>query len=415
LTIDGALVTAYLNRLYEIGTLPEGGVWRPVYTPAWDEARHVVRGWMADAGLTVREDAVGNLFGRLEGAAPAPIIMVGSHIDSVYAGGRLDGALGVVGAIAAVRSLRARFPWPDRTVEVFVSCEEEDSRFICDFWGSRALLGQIRPEEAASYRDAEGIVLADAMRTYSLDPDHIPTATRTDIGACVELHIEQGPVLDREGIALGVVETISGVNRTRVRVRGRADHAGTTPMAMRADPLLASAQIIVAMRELALSMGEPARVSVCALHVFPNQANVVAGTVECIVDSRHPNRATQRTLLETMAVRCREIAAAQGVEVQTDVLVDQEPTAMDPGLIAVCEHVIQRRGWTYRRMVSGAGHDSQILGRQIPTVMLFVPSRDGRSHSPAEYTPPEQVMVGVQALAGVVEELACAPKHAVGT
>jgi allantoate deiminase len=404
-SIDATLVRTYLDRLYEVGRLPGGGVWRGVYSPAWNEARETVRGWLKDAGLVVREDAVGNLFGRLAGARPGPVVLVGSHIDSVYAGGRLDGPLGVVAAIAAVRALQQSGKQPDRTVDVFVSCEEEDSRFICDFWGSRAILGDIRPGEAESLRDADGVVMADEMRRCGLDPARVGEAARDDVGAFLELHIEQGPVLDREGIALGVVEAISGLNRTQVRVRGRADHAGTTPIAMRSDALLAASHMVISMRGLADELGEPARVTVGTLNARPNQPNIVDGEVDFIVDSRHPNRQLQRRLVDEIGQRCRAIAADHGLAVETELLVDQPPTPMDPTMIQLVERVIQRRGWTYRRMVSGAGHDSQILGRRIPTVMIFVPSRDGRSHSPAEFTPEEQILPGVQALADTLAEL----------
>ena len=405
ITIDTDLVATYLDRLYSIGQLPEGGVWRPVYSPAWREAQRVVRGWLEEAGLTVREDAVGNLFGRLEGAGDEPVILVGSHLDTVYAGGKFDGALGVVGAIAAVSALQKKGQRPKRPVEVFVSCEEEDSRFVCDFWGSRAILGQIDASEATRYRDAEGVVLADAMRECGLDPRRIGEASRSDVAAFLELHIEQGPVLDREGIALGVVEAISGLNRTTVRVEGKADHAGTTPMAMRGDALVAAAEMILAIRGVAEEHGEPARATVGRLTVHPNQPNIVAGAVEFIVDSRHPDRGAQQALLEDVNQRCRDVGVARGVSVQTHVLVDQPPTPMHRPLVGIVERAIRRHGWSYRRMVSGAGHDSQILGRQVPTAMIFVPSRDGRSHSPAEFTPLEHIIPGVQVLADAVEEL----------
>jgi allantoate deiminase len=406
LSVDGALVHEYLDRLYEVGRLPGGGVWRPVYSPAWNEARTLVRGWLAEAGLAVREDVVGNLFGRLEGRLAGPAVLVGSHIDSVYAGGKFDGPLGVVGAIAAVRALKAQQPRPARPVEVFVSCEEEDSRFICDFWGSRAILGTIHLGEAEALRDADGVVMADAMREYGLDPIRVGEAKRTDVAAFLELHIEQGPVLDAEGISLGVVEAISGLNRTRVRVQGRADHAGTTPLSLRSDALVAASAMVLAVRQLAEEFGEPARATVGSLNVRPNQPNIVAGEVELIVDSRHPDRALQQQLVQAASRRCQEIGAALGVAVETEVLVDQTPTPMNPALVARIEQAIQRRGWSYRRFVSGAGHDSQILGRQIPTAMIFVPSRSGRSHSPAEFTPDEQVLPGVQTLADVLAALA---------
>jgi allantoate deiminase len=406
LTVDSDLVASYLDRLYQIGSLPEGGVWRPVYSSAWDEARRVIRGWLAESGLVVREDAVGNLFGRLAGREPGPVVMVGSHIDSVYAGGKFDGPLGVVGAIVAARSIQTAGLRPRHPIDVFVSCEEEDSRFICDFWGSRAILGQIRPDEVLTCRDASGTTIGDAMREYGLDPSNIGQAARSDIAAFLELHIEQGPVLDAEGINLGVVEAISGLNRTQVRVRGRADHAGTTPMVMRADALVAAAAMILGIRDLAAELGEPTRATVGSLSVRPNQPNIVAGEVELVVDSRHPDRRAQQSLTAAVSRRCQEIGNARGVAAETNVLVDQPPTPMSERLVDQIEQVIQRRGWSHRRMVSGAGHDSQILGRQIPTAMIFVPSRGGRSHSPAEFTSLEQIIPGVVTLAETLWALA---------
>jgi allantoate deiminase len=403
--IDSALIENYLDRLYEIGRLPDGGVWRPVYSPAWDEARREVRQWLSDAGLMVREDAVGNLFGRLDGRSDGPVVMVGSHVDSVYAGGKFDGPLGVVGAIASVRALRESGHRPAQPIDVFVSCEEEDSRFICDFWGSRAILGTIGPKEAATIRDPDGITIGDAMRQYDLDPDRIPEAARTDIAAFLELHIEQGPVLDREGLDLGVVESISGLNRTLVRVYGRADHAGTTPMSMRRDALAATAEMILAVRRVALELGEPARATVGTLNARPNQPNIVDGEVELIVDSRHPDREAQRELLRRIHEACSDAARSAELTIDLNVLVDQQPTPMNPKVVGAIEASIQRGGWRHRRMVSGAGHDSQILGRRIPTAMIFVPSRDGRSHSPAEHTPLEQLLPGVQTLADTLRDL----------
>ncbi|HUX87247.1 MAG TPA: Zn-dependent hydrolase [Chloroflexota bacterium] len=403
--VDEALVATYLERLYEIGRLDGGGVWRPTYSPAWQEARGVVRGWLEEAGLTVREDAVGNLFGRLEGIETGPVILVGSHIDTVYAGGKFDGALGVVGAIVATRALQEVLPRPRLPVEVFVSCEEEDSRFICDFWGSRALLGEIDPMEADHCRDVEGVVLADAMAAFGLEPRRVGEARRNDLGCFLELHIEQGPVLEQAGISLGIVESISGLNRTAVQVVGQADHAGTTPIAMRRDAGLAAAEMLLAVRSIADELGEPARATVGTHTVYPNQPNIVPGRVEFVVDSRHPDRATQIALLDAVCRRCQEVAAKHSVTVTIKTLIDQPPTPMDPRLVATLEDCAERRQISHRRMVSGAGHDAQVIGRRVPAVMLFVPSQGGRSHSPAEHTSLEQLVPGVQILADALTEL----------
>lgn len=406
ITVDDKLVARYLDQLDQVGRLPEGGVWRGSYSPAWQEARECVRGWLIEAGLTVREDAVGNLFGRLEGRHAGPVIMLGSHIDSVYAGGKFDGPLGVIGAIAAVRALRAVEPRPAHPVEVFVSAEEEDSRFISNFWGSRALTGQIDPAEADQIRDQDGILLGDAMRDLGLEPSRIPTAARDDIAAMLELHIEQGPILDETGDQLGIVEAICGLCRLAVSVRGRSNHAATTPMAMRQDALLVAAEIVVGLRRLVSELGEPARGTVGRLEVQPNQPVIIAERVDFIIDTRHPDRTRQLELIEGARRLCQTTAANHGLAIETRVLVEQAPTIMDAGLVALLEELATQRGWRHRRMISGAGHDSQILGRRFPTVMIFVPSRGGLSHAPAEFTPHDQLMPGVQLLADALARLA---------
>jgi allantoate deiminase len=254
-------------------------------------------------------------------------------------------------------------------------------------------------------RDADGVAIGEAMRAFGLEPERISEAARADLAAFLELHIEQGPVLDREGIDLGIVEAISGLNRTRVRVRGRADHAGTTPMAMRHDALTAAADIVLEARRIADAMGEPARATVGNLTTRPNQPNIVAGEVDLIVDSRHPDREAQLRLVREIHASCAAIARSSGVTAELDLLVDQPPTPMDPKILAAIEAAVRGGGWSYRRMVSGAGHDSQILGRRVPTAMIFVPSRDGRSHSPAEFTPTNQLLPGIQVLANTLREL----------
>lgn len=267
------------------------------------------------------------------------------------------------------------------------------------------MLGEIDPAEASNYRDADGIVMSDAMAEYGLEPRRIGEARRNDLGAFLELHIEQGPVLEQAGIVLGIVEAISGLNRTSVQVVGQADHAGTTPIAMRRDAGLAAAEMLLAVRSVADELGEPARATVGTLTMYPNQPNIVPSRVEFIVDSRHPDRAAQVALLEAISGRCQEVAARHGVSVSIKTLIDQPPTVMDPRLVASLEGCAQRRGLSTRRMVSGAGHDAQVVGRKIPTVMLFVPSQGGRSHSPAEHTSFEQIVPGVQVLADALTEL----------
>ena len=231
--IDEALLHRCLDELYAIGAEPGGGVYRPLYSDAWAVACNLVEGWMKDAGLAVRRDAVGNIWGRVEGSGKA--VVTGSHVDTVRHGGRLDGALGITAGLAALRALIEARGKPKRPLELLVVCEEEGSRFATNFWGSRAIIGAIGPDEADSVKDAEGVTLARAMRERGFDPENISSAARDDLGAFVELHIEQGAVLETERVPLAVVTTIAGGVHLEIVVTGRPDHAGTTPMDLRRD------------------------------------------------------------------------------------------------------------------------------------------------------------------------------------
>src|SRR6267378_1818925 len=245
--IDGALLEPRLDELYAIGAQPEGGAYRPLYGPAWAAAVDLVQKWMKDAGLETRRDAVGNLWGRAEGAGKA--IVTGSHIDTVRHGGRLDGALGIVAGLTAVETLLKEKGKPRRTLEVVAICEEEGSRFPTNFWGSRAIVGAIDKPDAA---------MAAAMRECGLDPARIATAARDDIDTFVELHIEQGAVLETSNTPLAVVSAIVGTAHLEIVVTGRPDHAGTTPMDLRLDALTGAAAMVQAVPSIAAALGRPA-------------------------------------------------------------------------------------------------------------------------------------------------------------
>src|SRR5207247_10342024 len=247
--IDGALLEQRLDELYKIGTEPGGGVYRPLYGSAWAEAGDCVERWMKKAGLEARRDAVGNLWGRLDGTKKGKVIVTGSHIDTVRRGGRLDGALGIVAGLTAVEALLEEKGKPRRTLEVVAICEEEGSRFATNLWGSRAIVGAI---------DAVDGDMAVAMRERGLDPSTISTAARDDIDTFVELHIEQGAVLDASGKPLAVVSAIVGTAHLEVDVTGRPDHAGTTPMGLRQDALAGAAAMIQAVESTARSRAAPA-------------------------------------------------------------------------------------------------------------------------------------------------------------
>src|SRR5258705_7290390 len=256
--IDPALLERRLDELYVIGAEPEGGAYRPLYGAAWATAVERVERWLKDAGLKTQRDAVGNLWGRAEGTDKGKSIVTGSHIDTVRHGGRLDGALGIVAGLTAWGALLKEKGKPRRTLEVVAICEEEGSRFATSFWGSRAITGTIDPVDPE---------IAAAMREHGLDPARIATAARDDIDTFVELHIEQGAVLESSGTPLAAVTAIVGTSHLELTVTGRPDHAGTTPMDLRLDALAGAAAMVHAVESIAKSLGKPAVPTVRKLNV----------------------------------------------------------------------------------------------------------------------------------------------------
>ncbi|WNV74214.1 M20 family metallo-hydrolase [Geodermatophilus sp. DSM 44513] len=402
--VDEQLLGRYVAELGAIGETPDG-MYRFLYDEAWQRARDTLLGWITDAGLEGRVDAVGNVFGRLPGSADGDVVLTGSHVDTVPSGGKYDGALGVLGGLAALAALRAHGT-PRRTLEVVSLCEEESSRFPANFFGTRAMLGLVGPDEPDRLRDRDGVTLAEAMREAGLDPAAVSTAQRHDLGTFLELHVEQGRVLADEGTDIGLVEVIPGIAWETVTVRGRQDHAGATPMDLRADALQAAAQMAREITAAVEREGRPAVVTTGRWTVEPGQPSVVPGRVEFSVDLRHPDLAVRDRLLDEVHRICADVARRHGVEVDVVRDKDEQPATMDAGLLDVLREATEACGASWRRMPSGAGHDSQLMASRVPTAMLFVPSVEGRSHTPAEYTSPEDCVRGASVLATALHRLA---------
>jgi allantoate deiminase len=406
LEIGPAEMQHLVEALGAIGEQPGGGIIRHVYDPAWVAARQQLASWMREAGLTVREDAVGNLFGRLEGDSPRTIL-TGSHVDTVRLGGRYDGALGVLSALAALRVLGSTTSGrPKKSLEMVALCEEEDSRFHCNFWGTRGMLGLIEASELDSLRDEDGVSIADAMRTVGLAPEQFRDAIRSDLDAFVELHIEQGRILADERMPLGIVDAITGLYRFRTTVEGRTDHAGTTPMDLRRDALQAAAHVATAMTRIVDAAGRPAVITNGWWDVQPGAWNIVPGLVHFSVDLRHPDEPTKQRLAAEVRQCGEQIAAERGVSISYEVVSDVPPMGMDAQVKAELQAAVEARGVRWMPMVSGAGHDSQVMATRVPTAMLFVPSVEGRSHSAAEYTSAEDAARGATVLAAALHRLA---------
>jgi len=386
-----------LDALYAIGAQPEGGTYRGLYDDSWAQAVDLVERWLQEAGLQTSRDTVGNLWGRVEGTNKGKSVVTGSHIDTVRCGGRLDGALGIVAGLTAVESLVKEHGVPRRTLEVVAICEEEGSRFQTNFWGSRAIVASI---------DRVDPDIADAMRRRGLDPKRVAEAARADIDCFLELHIEQGAVLESAGVPLAVVSAIVGTAHLELSVTGRADHAGTTPMTQRHDALVGAAAMIQAIESIARSLGAPAVATVGKIRAEPDQMNVIPGRAVFTVDLRHADLGARRALEERVRSICATLASERGLALQVRDLQHKPPVPMHPELRSVLGRAAQECGLRPVELVSGAGHDAQILASRCRVGMLFVPSIGGRSHCPEEATSPEHLELGTNVLKRALQIIA---------
>ncbi|HEY7693830.1 MAG TPA: M20 family metallo-hydrolase [Gaiellaceae bacterium] len=405
--VDPGLVERLLLELARHGAHGETGVWRTVYSPEWVAAQDQVAGWLAEAGLEVRRDAVGSVWGKLAGSEGGPAIATGSHVDSQTPGGRYDGALGVIGGLVALRTLREQFGTPRRTLEAVSLCEEEASRFhATNFWGSRAIVGAISPDEPDRIRDRDGTSIGEAMRSVGLDPQRIPEARRDDLDAWIELHIEQGPILETAGLQVGVVDAITAIRHYVVELRGRSDHAGARPMEGRLDPMAGFAEIVTAVIGVALDSGAPAVTTVGRVEVEPNLPSAVPDAVTFTLDSRHPDQQAVDAQHARQEQLMREIAERRGLQISWTKPLDLPACPSDPAIVAALERAATEEGIPFRRMHSGAGHDTQNIARIAKTAMVFARSKDGRSHTPEEFTSVEDAVAAIRVLAATLHALA---------
>ena len=407
LRLDPEEVERMILSLGAIGAHSGTGVWRTAYSPEWDEANSRVESWAREAGLSVRRDAVGNVWARAEGTHGGKAVVSGSHIDSQCPGGRYDGALGVVAALAAVRALTERFGLPRRPVEVVSLCEEEGSRFpTASFWGSRAITGRIAPEDPDRIMGLDGASIAEAMRDRGLDPARVTQAQRDDLGAFIELHIEQGPILEHAGRSVGIVTGITGIRHTEVRLLGEANHAGAFPMDLRRDPMAGFAEMASGLINHAHRLGRPAVTTVGRIAVNPNGAAIVPGEVTFTLDARHPDAADGERMHEVHAALMQEVAERRGLGLSSRVLLDHPACPSDPAILRALREAAPAEGLTAIELHSGAGHDAQQMARICPVAMIFVRSKDGRSHTPEEFSSMPDIMDGVRLLAATLYRLA---------
>ncbi|WP_434291294.1 Zn-dependent hydrolase [Celeribacter sp. SCSIO 80788] len=372
---------------------------RRAFSPRFDEGRNWLAARFAEAGLTVTTDAGGNLIGTRKGTESLGTIMLGSHSDTVPDGGRFDGVAGVIVALEVARSLAERGIELRHDLAVTDFLAEEVSVFGVSCIGSRAMAG-VLPDSWRPLQH-EGRSLDQAMRDVGGDPASI--IARSDIRAFLELHIEQGPVLESSGTDIGLVTTIAGITRVEVILTGRPDHAGTTPMGHRADALVAASGLIAAIDAEATTrsgQGSHFTATVGEFSIEPGAANVVPGQVRMLIDARSEERAEMLGFLDWLDRSTRSLP--EGISAEVTRLSDNPPTGMDPALVDHLESASARVGASAKRMVSGAGHDAAFMARIAPAAMVFVPCLGGRSHCPEEWAEAADIALGAEVLAETV-------------
>lgn len=388
-----------MEALAQIGQ-SAGGITRA----AWSTELFTAYGWVSERmrslGLDVEIDAAGNLIGRWN-VGGGKAVAVGSHLDTVPCGGPFDGVLGVVAALHAVELLKEEGFQPTRPLWIIAFMDEEGTRFDAALFGSRAFTGE-DVRQFADRVDADGVSLREAMKAVGRDIEHVGDACRIhEVAAYIELHVEQGPVLEREGFDIGVVTSIVGLRGYRVRLFGQANHAGTTPMELRRDALAGAARVVLELRDIARSRSD-VTANIGRMRVQPGGANVVPGLVDFTIDVRATTAEALIELERRVEEIVRRIAREERLEVYLEQTFALEPLDLDPDLVTLVERAAVSEGAIWRRMSSGAGHDAMLLGRHVPAAMILVPSRHGISHSPDEYSSPTQVELGMRVLASAL-------------
>ena len=395
--INGERLLQRITELAEIGKI-EGtnGCSRLAFSDADREGRDLVVTWMRDLGLTVTIDAVGNVIAstHVDGAGGA--VMAGSHIDTVGTGGRYDGNLGVLAGLEVIEAAIAMGVELKRPLAIAFFSNEEGSRYPPDMMGSLAYAGGMSVEAVLEVEGKDGTVVGEELerigyRGTAPCPGVVPHAF-------VELHIEQGPVLDNEDIQIGIVEGVQGISWTELVLVGQSNHAGTTPMSLRKDPMRVAAEVVTAVRSIATEMGGTQVATVGSLHLHPNLVNVVPASATMTVDLRNTDEALLQQAEEELHNCVAFFSKDEGLKVETRSLARFEPVEFDSRVVEQIEELAQQTGLSTKRMPSGAGHDAQMMARICPTGMIFVPSLDGISHNPAEHTDERDLIAGTQLL-----------------
>lgn len=404
LTINGERLLERINALGAIGKDAEGRRTRLVATDEDKAGRDAVVEWMKDADLKVVVDRIGNIFGiwETEENKNEKPLMVGSHIDSVINAGQYDGCYGVLAGIEVIKTMQEAGLKTKRPIAVGAFTNEEGVRYSPDMMGSLVYAGGMSTEEALASVGTDGTILGDELKRIGYEGTVEPGFLQPE--AFVELHIEQGPILDVEGIQIGAVENLQGIHWQRVTIEGLANHAGTTPTALRKDAGLAAAKVNVFVRQLVEESNGVATVG--TIEFKPNAVNVIPSKAVFTVDLRNPIKEKLDNDEKALAEYLKDLEKSDGVKITTERMTEFDPVPFDEGIVEKIEAAAKERGLTSRRITSGAGQDAQMIARICPTAMIFVPSIKGISHNPEEYTPDENVIAGANVFLDVVTDIA---------
>ncbi len=402
--IDRKRLEQSIEELGRVGATERGGLTRVALTDEDKRGRDLMVRWMREAGLRVTVDQMGNIFGERPGTEPLPPVMMGSHVDSVPTGGKYDGQLGVLCGLESIRALNDHRVRTRHPVTLVIFTNEEGARFQPAMIASGVMAGKIALEDAYNARDKDGIRLVDELERigYLGSEPCVPRAFR----AYLELHIEQGPQLEEEKLSVGVVEGIVAISWSRLTIHGVQDHAGPTPMRMRHDALVAAAEVVTGVRRIAREVGGDLVTTVGNLTVHPNIVNAIPGRVTLSIDMRDPRGETLDRALPLVDRVVREACEREGVRYELEHYWRVPYTPFAPDVVAAIDRATRATGAPYRRILSGAGHDAQYMAAIGPTGMIFVPSRDGRSHCEEEFTPMDDIEHGANTLLLAAVDLA---------
>ena len=402
LSINGERLLTRLKKLGELGRDEENVLARVAATDADKAGRDAVVGWMDEVGLEVAIDKIGNIFGiwsteENQGEAP---VMIGSHIDSVINAGIYDGCYGVISGIEVINTLKEESFKSDRPIVVGAFTNEEGIRYQPDMLGSLVYIDGLSLEEGLKTIGTDGTVLGDELKRIGYAGEKEPGFIKPH--AYVELHVEQGPVLDKVNIPVGAVENLQGISWQKFNIKGVANHAGTTPTSMRVDAGLAAAKINTFMRDIANNSGGTTVATIGTMKFEPDVINVIPSNVTFTVDIRDPNEDKLKAAEVALEEYIEELEKTDLVEISSERLARFEPVIFDESIVELVEEASQNRGLKSRRMTSGAGHDAQMLARICPTAMIFVPSVEGISHNPKEFTEDKDLVAGTNILLDVI-------------